>query len=117
MIRHQTLAIEKMIASCVGDCKCFNKLDQSRIDLRGGCGPRSPIMNFSRPRALHLGKMLRTRDGKQGAYAPIVELDMIGNKTDRLSDDDIWCRETCTARDPVKNMLRHQMHDPATRPL
>ncbi len=74
-------------------------------------------MNFSRPRALHPCKMLRTGEGKQGDYEPIVELDMIGSKTDRLSDDDIWCRESCSTRDPVKNMLCHQMHEPSTRPL
>lgn len=63
-------------------------------------------MHFSRPRALHPGKMLRTGERKQGAYAPIVKLDMIGSRTDRLSDDDIWCTGSCSACDPVKNMLR-----------
>jgi len=29
MILHQTLAFKKMIASGVGNCKCFNKFDQS----------------------------------------------------------------------------------------
>lgn len=111
MILHQTLALEEMIASCVGNCKGFSKLDQSRIDLRGGCEPWSTTMNFYRPCALHPDKMLRTGERKQGAYAPIVELDMIGNKTDTLSEDEIWCSESCSARDPVKNMLRHQMHE------
>ncbi|MHC4049847.1 hypothetical protein [Bradyrhizobium sp. 25ACV] len=88
MILHQALAIEEMIASCVGNCKCFNKLDQSRIDLRRGCEPWSTTMNFSRPCALHPGKMLRVGKRKQDAYAPIVELDMIGNKTDKFSEDE-----------------------------
>lgn len=74
-------------------------------------------MYFSRPRALHPGKMMRTGQRGQGAYAPIVELDVLENNTDRLSEDDIWCEESYSARDYVTNMLRHQMHKPTTRPL
>jgi hypothetical protein len=47
--------------------------------------------------------MLRNDERKQGAYTPIVELDMIGNKTDKLSEEDIWCGEPCSARAPVRN--------------
>ena len=76
-----------MIASSIGNCKCFNKLDQSRIDVARGGAPRCAIKHFSHPFALHLGRMLRAAEGGQGDYASIVKLDMVGDKTDRLSEN------------------------------
>jgi hypothetical protein len=37
MILHQPLALTKMIAPSVGNCKCFDKLDQSEIYFSRGC--------------------------------------------------------------------------------
>jgi hypothetical protein len=41
------------------------------------------------PRALHPDRMLRAAKKRQGAYASMVELDIIEDKTDKLSKVEI----------------------------
>lgn len=83
MILHQALAIEKMIAPCIGDCKCFNKLDQSRIDLRRGGGLVSAVGQFFRPGLFHPSRMLRAANRWQAVYMPIAKSDTIEEEKER----------------------------------
>jgi len=46
--------------------------------------PRYTMKYLTRLRTLHPNKMLRAAKNEQGLYALIVELDMIGGKTDKL---------------------------------
>jgi hypothetical protein len=72
-----------MTASSVGNCKCFNKFDQSRIYFARGCTPWCTMKRFPHPRALHPRKMLRAARKGEGVYVSVVELDIKEGKTDK----------------------------------
>ena len=80
MIFHQTHAIKEMIVSSVGNCKCFNKLDQSRIDFSRARALRYPINHCPRSGARHPSRMQSQFVKWQSVFRSIVELGAIGDE-------------------------------------
>jgi hypothetical protein len=117
MMFHQPLAFKEMIAFSVGNCKCFNKFDQSGIYFRRGCAPWCTMKHFPHPCALHLRKMLRAAKKGQSVCTSIVELDMMEGKTDRLTEVEIWSGSVVLPASTSRICLLHKIQEAATRPL
>lgn len=63
------------------------------------------------PRALHPDRMLRAAKKGQGAYASIVELDIIEDKTDKLSKVEIWSGSPVPLASRSRIYLLHRVQE------